>query len=50
VINTPGGGGYGNPCERAREAVLRDLAEGKVTARGVRDSDEYTHVIVAREV
>ncbi len=35
VINTPGGGGYGNPCERAREAVLRDLAEGKVSRERV---------------
>ena len=31
MINTPGGGGYGNPCERAREVILQDVAEGKVS-------------------
>ncbi|MCE4613422.1 MAG: hydantoinase B/oxoprolinase family protein [Desulfurococcales archaeon] len=31
VIETPGGGGYGEPCKRRRELVLRDLAEGKIT-------------------
>jgi N-methylhydantoinase B/oxoprolinase/acetone carboxylase alpha subunit len=28
-----GGGGYGDPAERDREAALRDLQDGKVTAR-----------------
>ena len=31
VVETPGGGGYGNPCQRPRELVERDLVEGKVT-------------------
>lgn len=39
VINTPGGGGYGNPCERAREALLRDLAEGRVS--GEKAASDY---------
>ncbi|MEB3859711.1 MAG: hydantoinase B/oxoprolinase family protein, partial [Desulfurococcales archaeon] len=30
-INTPGGGGYGDPCSRAKPLVERDLAEGRVT-------------------
>ncbi len=31
VINTPGGGGYGDPCARDRELVLRDISEGKIS-------------------
>ncbi|GAB6148087.1 hydantoinase B/oxoprolinase family protein [Stetteria hydrogenophila] len=30
-INTPGGGGYGDPCRRPRELVRRDIEEGKVS-------------------
>lgn len=30
-INTPGGGGYGDPCIRSRELVERDLMDGKIT-------------------
>lgn len=30
-INTPGGGGYGDPCKRPRELVLRDVEEGKIS-------------------
>jgi N-methylhydantoinase B len=30
-VQTPGGGGYGNPRERAEQAVLRDVRDGKVT-------------------
>jgi N-methylhydantoinase B len=30
-INTPGGGGYGDPCSRPRELVARDVEEGKVS-------------------
>jgi N-methylhydantoinase B len=30
-VNLPGGGGYGNPFERATELVLRDVIEGYVT-------------------
>jgi N-methylhydantoinase B len=31
LIQTAGGGGYGNPRERAPETVQRDIAEGRVT-------------------
>jgi N-methylhydantoinase B len=36
-IRTCGGGGYGPPEERDREAVLRDVREGKVSAERARD-------------
>jgi N-methylhydantoinase B len=32
VIETAGGGGYGDPGKRERERVEADLADGKVTA------------------
>ncbi len=35
-INTPGGGGYGDPCERPRELVRRDVEEGKVSPEAAR--------------
>ncbi len=31
VVETPGGGGYGDPCRRQREALERDVAEGKIS-------------------
>jgi N-methylhydantoinase B len=31
LLQTAGGGGYGDPLERTREAVLQDLAEGYVS-------------------
>ena len=31
VIETPGAGGYGDPAERAPEAIAEDLASGKFT-------------------
>jgi len=31
-VQTPGGGGYGDPMERDPEAVLRDVRNGKVSA------------------
>ena len=34
VLETAGGGGYGDPARRAPEALARDLAEGRVTRRG----------------
>ena len=36
-IRTCGGGGYGPPEERDREAVLRDVREGKVSRERARD-------------
>src|SRR5262245_30424996 len=35
-IMTGGGGGYGPPSERSREAILRDVAEGYVSAEAAR--------------
>ncbi len=31
AIYTPGGGGYGDPCERDRELIEQDLLDGKIT-------------------
>jgi N-methylhydantoinase B/oxoprolinase/acetone carboxylase alpha subunit len=31
LIDSPGGGGYGNPLERDRERVRRDVEEGFVS-------------------
>jgi N-methylhydantoinase B len=36
VMDAAGGGGYGDPRERDREALARDLREGKVSTEGVR--------------
>jgi len=36
-LETPGGGGYGDPRERQREAVLSDVANGFVTAGAARE-------------
>ncbi len=36
-ITTPGAGGYGDPQTRAREAVRRDLAEGRISPESARD-------------
>lgn len=36
VIDTQGGGGFGDPAERERELVLRDVAEGRVSAEAAR--------------
>jgi N-methylhydantoinase B len=35
-IRTPGGGGYGNPCERDPQAVLQDIRLGKLTPERAR--------------
>ena len=37
----PGGGGYGEPHERAPEAVAEDLAEGYVTPEAARRDYGY---------
>ncbi len=31
ILQTPGGGGFGNPAHRDREAVLRDLSDGLIS-------------------
>jgi N-methylhydantoinase B len=36
-IRTTGGGGWGDPLDRATDAVLRDVREGKVSVAGARD-------------
>src|SRR5690606_11393546 len=38
VLQSAGGGGYGDPLEREPEAVLHDLAEGYVTPERARDA------------
>jgi N-methylhydantoinase B len=55
VFETPGGGGYGNPRERRREAVIDDIIDGYVSREvgediyGVRASeDELLHRARAR--
>jgi N-methylhydantoinase B len=35
LLQTAGGGGYGDPAQRERAAIERDIAEGYVTADGV---------------
>jgi N-methylhydantoinase B len=39
VVMTPGGAGLGDPKERGRPAVARDVAEGLVTAEGAKIYD-----------
>lgn len=36
-INTPGGGGYGNPCERDRGLLNEDILEGKISLKDARE-------------
>ena len=36
-LETPGGGGYGDPRERSAEAVRADIANGLVSARAARE-------------
>jgi N-methylhydantoinase B len=44
-VQTPGGGGYGDPTERPPEAVLRDVVDGKVSVEAARE--EYGVVVDA---
>ncbi|MBI2917642.1 MAG: hydantoinase B/oxoprolinase family protein [Chloroflexi bacterium] len=37
VVKAPGGGGAGNPRDRDRQAVLEDIADGRVSAAFARD-------------
>jgi N-methylhydantoinase B len=41
IFQTPGGGGFGDPRQRARAAVTRDLAEGMVSPEVARDVYGY---------
>jgi N-methylhydantoinase B len=36
VLTVPGGGGFGDPRERPREAVREDVRNGLVSARAAR--------------
>lgn len=38
TMDAAGGGGYGNPAEREREALERDVADGKVTPLRAKDN------------
>jgi N-methylhydantoinase B len=40
-INTPGGGGYGNPCQRSRKAILKDIEEGRISLEKAREKYCY---------
>nr|WP_281373439.1 hydantoinase B/oxoprolinase family protein [Kineococcus aurantiacus] len=48
VSITPGGGGYGDPLERDAEAVLDDLRESRISARGA--LEDYGVVISDLEI
>ena len=48
VLQVVSGGGYGNPLERAPDAVLEDVLDGKVSAAAA--ERQYGVVIVAGEV
>jgi N-methylhydantoinase B/oxoprolinase/acetone carboxylase alpha subunit len=37
MLDAPGGGGFGDPLERDRDAVARDLEEGIVSAGAARE-------------
>jgi len=36
VVETPGGGGYGDPCERAELLIKEDVADGKIDLEEVK--------------
>jgi len=36
VLQTPGGGGIGNPAERDRDAVAQDLSDGLISQESAR--------------
>ena len=40
-ITTPGGGGFGDPSKRDKQALAQDLADGKLTPEHVRNEYEY---------
>ena len=37
-INTPGGGGYGDPCDRDNESIKRDLVEDRISLEYVKEN------------
>lgn len=42
TVETAGGGGYGDPKQRARERVLADVSDGKVSAEAARERYGFT--------
>ena len=44
-LRTPGGGGYGDPAERARDAIARDLQSGVLSVKAAREA--YGDTVVA---
>ena len=42
LLDAPGGGGFGDPHERDREAVARDVAEGIVSPEAARELYGWT--------
>jgi N-methylhydantoinase B len=38
VVETAGGGGYGNPVDRSTELVVNDLVAGRITPDAARES------------
>jgi len=40
-INTPGGGGYGDPCDRDNESIKRDLVEDRISLEYVKENYGY---------
>jgi 5-oxoprolinase (ATP-hydrolysing)/N-methylhydantoinase B len=42
MLDAPGGGGFGDPHERDREAVARDVAEGIVSPEAARELYGWT--------
>ncbi len=40
-INTPGGGGYGDPCDRDNESIKRDLDEDRISLEYVKENYGY---------
>jgi N-methylhydantoinase B len=47
---TAGGGGYGNPLERSREAVERDLANGVISLQAVVEAYGYEDAVPRKRV
>ena len=41
-VETPGGGGFGEPGARAHDAVARDLRDGKISAAAAREAYGFT--------
>lgn len=47
ILQTPGGGGFGNPADRDREAVARDLSHGLTSDEAA--ATQYQNKLIQRE-